>query len=338
MNMQVKFILTGSLAFAAGGLLVLYLAGHSAKPGGDEGDKGATAGPVQLKHGANGETIITLEAETQERVGLKTESPVSVQWQPEVKGYGSVIDPATLSAAVADLESARTAAEASGKEYDRLKTLAAQNNVSVRACEAAQATATHDKMAYQSTLQKFAQDWGQSLAGGNARERVLSDVVSGQTALVRIDLPPGQTLPTPPATARIVSRTDEANPVDGTLCSALAGVQPQTQSQVFFFLVKDPRLTPGAAVTGFLEGSGAPAAGVVVPASAVLRYEGKGWIYVQTGTNDFTRAEILLDRPAGNGWFVSGNLTATNRVVVVGAQTVLSAELSGGNFNTGERD
>jgi hypothetical protein len=70
----------------------------------------------------------------------------------------------------------------------------------------------------------------------------------------------------------------------------------------------------------------------------VLRYEGKGWIYVQTGTNQFARTEIPLDRLMENGWFVAGGLTATNRIVVVGAETVLSAELSGGGFSTGDRD
>ena len=338
MNAQIKLLLTGILAFAAGGLLMFYLAGHQSKTRGDEGDQGAAASPVQLKHGPNGETIIALDAETQARIGVKTETPVSLQWQPEVKGYGTVIDPATLSAAVADLESARTAAEASGKEYDRLKSLAAQDNVSVRALEAVEATATHDRTAFKATLAKFALDWGQSLADGVAREKILSEMTQAGAALVRIDLPPGETLSSPPVSARIVALTDEAKPVVGTLCSATSGVNPQTQSQSFFFLVKDQPLTLGAAVTGFLNISGEPVNGVVVPADAVLRYEGKGWIYVQTGTNDFTRTEILLDRPAENGWFVSGTLTAASRVVVVGAQTVLSAELSGGNFNTGERD
>jgi hypothetical protein len=50
------------------------------------------------------------------------------------------------------------------------------------------------------------------------------------------------------------------------------------------------------------------------------------------------RVEIPLDRLTDSGWFVSEYLSATNRIVVTGAQTVLSAELSGGGFNTGERD
>ena len=83
---------------------------------------------------------------------------------------------------------------------------------------------------------------------------------------------------------------------------------------------------------------GESVAGLQVPAAAVLRYEGLAWVYVQTDTNQFVRAEIPLDRPLGTGWFVAGPLSATNRLVVTGAQSLLSAELSSGGFTTGERD
>lgn len=338
MNSPVKIILTALAAFAAGAALVFYFVKAAPKSGGDTGDAGPTSSPVQLKNDANGEVIITLNAETQERLGLKMAAPAAAQWQPEVKGYGRVIDPAALSAAVADLESTRAAAATSTKEFDRLKILVAQDNVSTRALEAAEAAATHDKLAFESALEKFKLDWGRSLANGSDREKILSEAVSGQTALVRIDLPAGETLPSPPASARIVALTDETKSVDGTLCSATAGVNPQTQSQSFFFLVQNQPLAPGAAVTGFLKISGPALAGEIVPADAVLRHDGKGWVYAQTGTNEFTRCEIPLDRPATDGWFVSGVSTATNRVIVSGAQTVLSAELSGGNFNSGSRD
>jgi len=76
----------------------------------------------------------------------------------------------------------------------------------------------------------------------------------------------------------------------------------------------------------------------VVPASAILRHEGAGWVYVQTDTNQFVRAAIPLDRLMAGGWFVSESLSATNRIIVSGAQSVLSAELSGGGFSTGQRD
>jgi len=338
MNTPVKFLLTGLAAFVGGASLVFYFVKTQPQSGGDTGGEAAVTSPVQLKHGANGETIIVLDAPTQQRLGLKTEEPTPVQWQPEMKGYGHVIDPATLSAAVADLESARAAAETSGREYDRLKTLAAQNNASAQALEAARASATHDQLAFEASRTRFALDWGQSLAEQTNLDTLVQQLSSGKTTLVRVDLPAGQVLPTAPTAARIVPLTDETKSVKGELFSAGTSVNPATQSQSFFYLIPGQPLVPGASVTGFLEISGKPVDGVVIPPDAVLRYEGKSWIYAQTGSNDFTRTEIPLDRPAENGWFVPGNLTATHRVVVSGAQTVLSAELSTGNFNTGERD
>jgi len=331
MKPPVKIILTGIAAFAAGAVLVFYFVKAQPKTAADAAGQSVADSAPQLKHDATGEVVITLNAETQERLGLKMTVPVAAQWQPEVKTYGRVIDPATLTAAITDLESARAAAEASGKEYDRLKNLS-EENISAKNLESARTTTTHDKLAFDSTLAKFTQDWGQSLADGDDREKILSEVVSGQTALVRIDLPAGETLPSPPVSARIVALTDETKSVQGALCSTTTGVNPQTQSQSFFFLVKDWPCTSGAAVTGYLKISGDPASGTIVPVDAILRYEGKNWIYAQTGDGEFTRREISLDRPAENGWFISGDLT--NRVVVVGAQTILSAESNNGSAPT----
>ena len=60
-----------------------------------------------------------------------------------------------------------------------------------------------------------------------------------------------------------------------------------------------------------------------------MRHEGKGWVYVQTETNQFERVEVPLDRLTSSGWFVAEDLSATNRIVTSGGQTVLSTELGG---------
>src|SRR5260221_14217665 len=59
---------------------------------------------------------VTIDAETQARIGLKIETPVAMQWQPDAKGYGRGVDPATLTAAVADLGAARAACAGSSEE------------------------------------------------------------------------------------------------------------------------------------------------------------------------------------------------------------------------------
>ncbi len=336
MNTRVKIILTGIIAFAAGGLLVFFLAGHPSKPGGDEGDKGAAVRPVQLKHGPNGETILTLDAETQERTGLKTANPAPWPGPAEIHAVGRVVDPLAFTASAADYESARAAALASQSELERNRKLAEQSNVSPRMLEAAQAAAARDMLALSSARAKFTADWGVQLATRTNLSVFAEKLQTDGFALVKLWLPAG-VFPNPlPSAATIFIFDNATNSVAADFADDL-GIDPQTQAQSLMFLAQQ-KLAPNISVTAQLKLPGEPGSGVVVPSAAVLRYEGKGWIYVQTGTNDFTRVEIPLDHPVENGWFVSGNLTATNRVVVVGAQTVLSGELSGGNFNTGERD
>jgi hypothetical protein len=67
---------------------------------------------------------------------------------------------------------------------------------------------------------------------------------------------------------------------------------------------------------------------LIIPAEAVLRLENKVWVYVQTGNDEFTRRQITLGKPTETGWFASGDVSLTNQIVIVGAGTVLSAELT----------
>jgi DNA-binding FadR family transcriptional regulator len=66
-----------------------------------------------------------------------------------------------------------------------------------------------------------------------------------------------------------------------------------------------------------------------VPREALLRHEAKVFVTLQTGDDTFVRRQIELDRPMDAGWFVRGGLKAQDKVVVVGAQQLLSEELKG---------
>ena len=111
-------------------------------------------------------------------------------------------------------------------------------------------------------------------------------------------------------------------------------VDPQTQGQGFLFLVggEPSGFSPNAAVTAYLKIPGDSLKGVMIPSSAVVRYQGKAWVYVQTGDKEFTRREIPLDHPGASGWFVSSGVTDKDRVVASGTQTILSEELNQSGF------
>lgn len=331
MKPQLKFILALIAAFAAGGLLIFYFTRVQPKASQDAGDT-ASASPVKLKRDADGRTIVVLDADTQKLLGLETAVPEAVQQPPAFKAFGHIIDPAAFAAAVSDLESARTAAIASTNEYERLKNLAEGNNVSARNLEAAQATATHDESTAIAAETKFIAQWGKALAtpeNGNLR----SQIIHGEAELVQVDLNAGEMLSPLPKTARFIALGATTNSVTADFFDTPGGVDAQSQGQVLYFVLKENQLPPGAAVTALLQSAGDSVNGVVVPFSAVLRHEGKSWIYRQTGGTNFSRLEISTDEPADNGYFVSG--TFTNPIVTVGAQAILSAELSSGNFSAG---
>ncbi len=66
--------------------------------------------------------------------------------------------------------------------------------------------------------------------------------------------------------------------------------------------------------------------GVVIPRSAVVRFGGKAWAYVQTDEVRFSRREVALDQATEQGWFTTAGFTVGDRVVVAGAQLLLSEE------------
>jgi len=321
------------------------LAGCS-KP--DSDDKPAKAPEKAAEEAKPG---VTVDAKTQELIGLKVESPAPAQWQPEMKAYGQVLDTTPLLQAVMDLNRAEIAVDSSRRELDRVKQLKAGNNISERAYQDAETTYAQNRADAEAARFKIQTSWGRKITdmlgpietttGTERTPDKFLESLRDAKVLIRVDLPPGERLENQGQTARIVSLNEKSAPVTATCFDMLPAMDPQTQQQGVLFAADQPagqRLTPGEAVSAWIKIPGDAVNGVVIPASAVLRHEGQGWIYVQTDTNQFVRTEVPLDRLMDGGWFVSESVSATNRVVTTGAQTVLSAELSGGEFTTGERD
>lgn len=73
--------------------------------------------------------------------------------------------------------------------------------------------------------------------------------------------------------------------------------------------------------------SDAERAGWLVPEAAVVRHEGHAWVFVATGETAFDRRTVRLGRPVADGAFILAGLADGERVVIVGAQQLLSAGL-----------
>ncbi len=285
--------------------------------------------PSRVKHETNGTVVVTVDQATQKLMGLQTTELRAAQLSPELKAYGRVLDVTPLVSLVADLTTARTAAEASHGVVYRLMTLAAANNASERALQAAQAAAAHDQAQTESIRLRLLAGWGPVIAARNDLAGFVQSLASLHSVLVELELPAGQAAAGEPSGALILVAGQETNAVEARFVSTAPVVDPQMQGRGFLFFV-DPNaagLTPNGAVSGFIRLPGAPKSGVGIPPTAVVRYNGADWIYLQTGDEAFQRTLVALEHPLPEGWFASAGLKPGDKVVTTGAQQLLSEEL-----------
>lgn len=288
--------------------------------------------PPRIARAAGGELVVTLDHDTQVRLGLVTEALAAVQRRAQLVAFGSVLDPVPLAALGADLSSAEAALAASRPALERLRKLyRAGQNTSQKSLDLVEAQYRADENRARLARRQVASLWGDAVADltGAEREALIRQLVTHETLLVRVDLPAGDVPPTKPVGARVVALgyEDHALPA-ASICDAPT-VDRSTQGRGFLLRIDQPEvpLLPGGATTAYLELDGEPQTGVMVPRAAVVRFGGAAWAYVQLGEETFGRRIIALDHPTERGWFVTSGLSVGDHVIVTGAQALLSEEL-----------
>ncbi|HLH52920.1 MAG TPA: hypothetical protein VKY92_04820 [Verrucomicrobiae bacterium] len=284
-----------------------------------------------VKHGTNGEAIVTVDAKLQPTIGLKTEPLAEAQLAPELKAYGRVLDPSGLASTVAELVTAEAAGQVSQAELARLKTLTAQNNASERALQTAQAAAIHDSAQIQSVRLRLLAGWGSAISQRNDLPDFVQSLGALNSAIVEVELPAGEAASANPTGARLFGLGDETNSISAEMLGPAPSVDPQMQGRGYLFLVSPnpQRLAPGAAVTALLSLPGEPRHGVLVPRSGVVWANGVTWAYQQISEEDFQRTQVTLDSPLPGGWFVANGLKPGDKIVTEGGQELFSEEVKG---------
>lgn len=281
----------------------------------------------RVQHGTNGEVFVRLSKQSQALAGIKTEGLQTLEVPPEIKAYGQVLDPAPLATLMIEGASNRAALEASTREYQRLKILYNQGqNISTRALETSEAALKRDQILATAVQTRLVLALGRTIAERPDLQAFIDKLVGLKSALVRIDLPLGQALQTPPTGARLAVAVSEETPLPADYLGPAASADPQTQGQGFLFLIESNAPPAGAAMAAWLQIPGKSQQGFVVPRAALLRHHGSHFVYSQAGEELFERKQVELERPLQNGWLVQGKLAQREKVVVQGAQLLLSEE------------
>jgi membrane fusion protein, multidrug efflux system len=323
-----KKILLGLTAVAViGGLIFAFNQGRKELASEAQADR-PVASPSKVETGTNGETVVTLDENAQKLIGLETAKLTNSELPREVNAYGQVLDPTPLVGLLSDTASLRASLAASSKDYERSKTLFDQGqNASAKALETIEATMKRDGIALKAAEVQLLSAWGKGVANQPDLPSFVQSLAARETALVRLDLPTGDLLEQIPTGGRVIP-SDKSQPVEAQFLGRAATTDRQVQGDSFLFVVTNIPvvLTPGLSIAGFLQLPGNPVRGVIVPDAAVVRSAEHSWAYVQTGNTSFARREIALDYPANGGWLVTNGITSNDRVVVTGAQMLLSEE------------
>ncbi len=289
----------------------------------------------------NGQIVLTIDSLHQKKSGIITNTLIKVKHQKSFTGYGKVLQVDEISAAQMKYQktksgflTAKNNYELSFNEYKRLKKLNRGNskNIAIKTLQAANTLLMNDKnilrnrrAEYDNTLNYLRQKWGEKFAQdifNNSPQ--FKRILTGTDLLLHITLPSGINESINPSFATIRAN---GGSVKAEFISKSALTDSQIQGLSYYFIVSSDSkfILPGMDVSGKLS-FGSMLTGVIIPSSSIVWNKGKAWSYLEIKKNRFYRYEIDTGIPVKNGYFILGKSLVDKKIVISGAQLLLSQE------------
>jgi hypothetical protein len=289
----------------------------------------------------NGVPTITLDAATSRASGIEAVSLRRSVQGGERRAYGSVLDLQSVTDlsnsyanARAQLQTARAKLGASRSAFERGETLYKTSKListsdyqtlesAFRVDEATVAAAESQVRADAATAM---QTWG-AVVGRAIMDRspLLARLIGRKDVLLQVTLPGSEVSAGPSAGVSIQAENGSRIPLE--FVSVATKTEPSIQgANLFYRAPANSALLPGTKVLVLLP-SGNSIQGVRVPASAVVWWQGRAWVYLRRAPGTFTREQIATDQPAAGGAYLVSTLPDPADIVSQGAQLLLSEEL-----------
>ena len=328
-------------------LILWLLSNHTGMPlawADDDDDDRPSASqrsrPTRQKPG-----LVRLTRDQQSAAGLTSEILSSVVLQDETTSFGKVLDiqpllelRARLRAAQADVDVANAALKLAAKNRNRIQALYQADIIAGRELAQAEAQWQSDFTREQGArrhveeIHREAEHvWGDALAklALGDKSELLEKLTSHHRALAQITLPYGSN-PTDPKNRMWVARDfDRSRAIQAELISAAPRTDDLVQGETWFFHLPGEHLRAGMRINTWMTGIGPGRQGVYLPASAIVWQAGKSWVYRDEGDGNYTRLVVDPQPSPGNAQLIETGLAPGTRIVVTGAQTLLSEEFRG---------
>ncbi len=308
----------------------------------ESADRHPSASPSEPS--IRGAEALELGKAAQALAGLKMQPLRASSNVPETQAYATVIDLQPLidwrgryQDAQAQIAITQSAATAASQTDQRLQSLyRAGQNASLQAVQSAQAALAaanaraeaaqaHARM----LLDSARQQWGPVLTRWAAAPHAspFEALALRQEVLLRVTLPMASAMEHPPARIEVAA-TDQGTQASALYISASPQADVYVQGPVYFYRTSAGALASGMRLVAELPKAGAPASGVLIPASALVWHADQPWVFVQTDATHFARVRVAEPVAVQGGWFVHQGLRPGQTIVTTGAQTLLSTQLA----------
>jgi hypothetical protein len=272
---------------------------------------------------------ITIDAPSQARMGLTTQILSSGRQSAQIDAFAKVLDPGPLAQLESDLLAAEAAAAASNAEAQRARALfGSGGGVALKDVETAEAQAAGDASRLDLLRRRVGLEWGPGVArlSPSRRAQLLRDLAAGTAALVHVDTPSNEGQAGARTVDIDVGTGDQS--VHGMVLGPARAAEPRLQSSGLIVEVRGESavlLSVGLTQSAHINSTSA-VTGVVIPRSAVIRFQGSDWAYVRLGPTRFERRLIQNPIPQDKGLFASAGFEAGESVVDRGAAELFAVE------------
>ena len=258
-----------------------------------------------------------LDEEAQKRLRLTVVELKAAQWLPQITAYGEVLNLLPLQDLLSDITGAEATAATAKRALERNKTLTASGDLAEKDYDAAEMLSRDSDLKLAALRRHRAMEWGEAI----------QKPLAPDSALLRVELPATQPLAEFNKAARVTVAGSDLD-ASTTVVTTAPTQDAKTQLPALIIRIETGGKLPpaGAPVTAALTVAGEPAKGVLVPAEAVLHFNGLAWVYVEEKPGQYERHAITLDRPLADGWFAEEGLEEGDRVVTTGAVNLLAIE------------
>ncbi|WP_232470288.1 efflux RND transporter periplasmic adaptor subunit [Methylococcus sp. BF19-07] len=301
------------------------------------GDEAGTAFDMPVQ-----QTGVVLEPARQRLAGIETCILEAVEYQPETRSLGRIVDIQPLL----ELRSRYRAAQAEAKITDAALRLARKNRDRLASLHSEAIVATRELIHAESQLaadearavtarqhvrelqEEGLQAWGAELfkAAVAGDSRLFDDLLQRRRVLILVTLHYDQALPAGASRIMVAREGDRQAAQPAELVSAAPRTDDIVQGETWFFHTDARKLRTGMRIEAWIPTSGEKLSGVVIPRSAQIWHEGRTWVYLQTGEDRFVRRPVDAHRDYGDAWFVESGIAPGESLVTRGAQLLLSEE------------